>query len=81
MQGSWNNDNPHYRCVYPTEYGLANHTEHPRSVYVREELITGGANEAVTGPPPHVSRGLGSAAAWRRQTMTSRRYRPKCDPR
>lgn len=39
MQGSWNNDKPHYRCVYPTEYGLANHTEHPRSVYVREELI------------------------------------------
>jgi site-specific DNA recombinase len=39
MQGSWNNGKPHYRCVYPTEYGLANHTEHPRSVYVREELI------------------------------------------
>jgi site-specific DNA recombinase len=39
MQGSWNNNKPHYRCVYPTEYGLANHTEHPRSVYVREELI------------------------------------------
>jgi site-specific DNA recombinase len=39
MQGSWNNDKPHYRCVYPTEYGLANHTQHPRSVYVREELI------------------------------------------
>jgi hypothetical protein len=39
MQGSWNNGKPHYRCVYPTEYGLANHTSHPRSVYVREELI------------------------------------------
>jgi hypothetical protein len=39
MQGSWNNDKPHYRCVYPTEYALANHTEHPRSLYVREELI------------------------------------------
>jgi site-specific DNA recombinase len=39
MQGSWNNDKPHYRCVYPTEYGLANHTQHARSVYVREELI------------------------------------------
>jgi hypothetical protein len=25
MQGSWNNGRPHYRCVYPTEYGLANH--------------------------------------------------------
>jgi site-specific DNA recombinase len=39
MQGSWNNDKPHYRCVYPIEYGLANHTQHPRSIYVREELI------------------------------------------
>ena len=39
MQGSWNNDKPHYRCVYPTEYALANHTEHPPSLYLREELI------------------------------------------
>jgi hypothetical protein len=39
MQGSWNNDKPHYRCVYPTEYALANHTQHPRSLYIREELI------------------------------------------
>jgi site-specific DNA recombinase len=39
MQGSWNNEKPHYRCVYPTEYALANHTQHPRSLYVREEQI------------------------------------------
>ena len=39
MQGSWNNDKPHYRCVYPTEYALANHTHHPRSLYLREEQI------------------------------------------
>ncbi|MEU7871279.1 recombinase family protein [Dactylosporangium sp. NPDC049140] len=39
MQGSWNNDKPHYRCIYPTEYGLANHTTHPRSVYLREEQL------------------------------------------
>ncbi|GIH21411.1 hypothetical protein [Rugosimonospora africana] len=39
MQGSWNNDKPHYRCVYPTECGLANHTQHPRSIYLREESI------------------------------------------
>jgi hypothetical protein len=36
MQGSWNNDKPHYRCVYPVEYGLANQTQHPRSIYLRE---------------------------------------------
>jgi site-specific DNA recombinase len=39
MQGSWNNDKPHYRCVYPTEYGLANTTAHPRSIYLREEQL------------------------------------------
>ncbi len=39
MQGSWNNDKPHYRCVFPEQYALANKIPHPRSVYVREELI------------------------------------------
>ncbi|MFI6326496.1 recombinase family protein [Nonomuraea sp. NPDC050556] len=39
MQGSWNNGKPHYRCVFPKEYAQANSVEHPRSVYVREELI------------------------------------------
>jgi site-specific DNA recombinase len=39
MQGSWNNGKAHYRCVYPTEYALANQVDHPRSLYVREELI------------------------------------------
>lgn len=39
MQGSWNNDKPHYRCVYPTEYAQTNHTPHPRSTYLREEQV------------------------------------------
>jgi hypothetical protein len=39
MQGSWNNDKAHYRCTFPKEYAQANSVEHPRSVYVREELI------------------------------------------
>ncbi|WP_432830577.1 zinc ribbon domain-containing protein [Dactylosporangium sp. CA-092794] len=39
MQGSWNNDKPHYRCVYLAEYGLANHTTHPCSLYLREEQL------------------------------------------
>jgi len=50
MQGSWNNGKPHYRCVYPEEYALANHVHHPRSVYVREELIV-----------PHLDRWLARA--------------------
>jgi len=39
MQGSWNNGKPHYRCVFPDQYALANKIEHPRSLYVREELV------------------------------------------
>ncbi|MET7327445.1 zinc ribbon domain-containing protein [Nonomuraea sp. NPDC005650] len=39
MQGSWNNDKAHYRCTFPKEYAQANSVKHPRSVYVREELI------------------------------------------
>lgn len=39
MQGSWNNGKPHYRCSFPAEYGTANGLDHPRSVYVREELV------------------------------------------
>ncbi|GAA3714370.1 recombinase family protein [Nonomuraea antimicrobica] len=39
MQGRWNNGKPHYRCVFPREYAQVNHIDHPRSVYVREELI------------------------------------------
>ncbi|MEX5636355.1 zinc ribbon domain-containing protein [Parafrankia sp. FMc2] len=50
MQGSWNNGKAHYRCVYPDQYALANHVEHPRSVYVREELIV-----------PHLDRWLARA--------------------
>ncbi|WP_239342452.1 recombinase family protein, partial [Frankia sp. CiP3] len=50
MQGSWNNGKPHYRCVYPDQYALANHVHHPRSIYVREELIV-----------PHLDRWLARA--------------------
>src|SRR6266496_1389182 len=35
----WNNGKPHYRCVFPEQYALANQLQHPRSIYVREELI------------------------------------------
>jgi site-specific DNA recombinase len=39
MQGSWNNDQPYYRCTYPSEYARTNHVQHPRSVYLREAEI------------------------------------------
>jgi len=37
MQGQRNNGAAYYRCRYPNEYGLANRTEHPRNVYLREQ--------------------------------------------
>lgn len=39
MQGTWNHGRPHYRCRYPAEYGLANKTEHPKDVYLREDQV------------------------------------------
>lgn len=39
MQGSINHGLPHYRCRFPNEYALANHVEHPRAVYLRENQI------------------------------------------
>ncbi|WP_322779757.1 recombinase family protein [Frankia sp. Cas4] len=59
MQGSWNNGKPHYRCVYPDQYALANHIHHPRSVYVREELIV-----------PHLDRWLARVFTPPRLTAT-----------
>lgn len=37
MQGHRSNDIAYYRCRYPNEYGLANHIEHPRNIYLREQ--------------------------------------------
>ena len=39
MTGSINNGRPHYRCRFPAEYALANRIDHPKNVYVREDLI------------------------------------------
>lgn len=36
MQGSWNNQQPYYRCTFANEYATANHVQHPRSLYLRE---------------------------------------------
>lgn len=41
MQGSWNNDRPHYRCRFPTEYAIANKINHPIAVYLREDQVLG----------------------------------------
>jgi len=41
MQGTWNNDEPYYRCRFPGEYASANGIAHPRNVYLRESRLTG----------------------------------------
>ncbi|GFJ93414.1 hypothetical protein Prum_070560 [Phytohabitans rumicis] len=37
MQGQYSHDAAYYRCRYPAEYALANHVQHPRNVYLREQ--------------------------------------------
>jgi len=39
MQGSWNHDQAHYRCVVATEYALANNSDHPKALYLRESAV------------------------------------------
>jgi site-specific DNA recombinase len=39
MSGSWNHDQAHYRCGFPTEYAGAT-GKHPRWVYLRESEVT-----------------------------------------
>ena len=41
MQGHWANAAPYYRCAFATEYGLANHVQHPRNVTLRQDAILG----------------------------------------
>ncbi|MDJ0346549.1 recombinase family protein [Streptomyces sp. PH10-H1] len=41
MQGTWNNDEPYYRCRFPAEYASANEIDHPRNVYLREQSVVG----------------------------------------
>ncbi|MEU3465613.1 recombinase family protein [Streptomyces sp. NPDC006733] len=41
MQGTWNNDEPYYRCRFPAEYASANEIDHPRNVYLREQSVLG----------------------------------------
>lgn len=49
MQGTWNNDEPYYRCRFPGEYASANGIAHPRNVYLRESRLTGPLNAWLVG--------------------------------
>src|SRR5262249_41938175 len=39
MQGTWNNEQTYYRCMFPAQYALANKIDHPRTVYLREAEV------------------------------------------
>ena len=49
MQGSWNHEQPYYRCRYPTEYALPRRAQHPRTVYVREAQIVPSLDDWIAG--------------------------------
>lgn len=49
MQGSWNHEQPYYRCRYPTEYALPRGTQHPATVYVREAQIVPPLDDWIAG--------------------------------
>jgi site-specific DNA recombinase len=40
MQGTWNNGRPHYRCQFAAEYAAVKEIDHPKTVYLREDVIT-----------------------------------------
>ncbi|MFG1923292.1 recombinase family protein [Cryptosporangium sp. NPDC048952] len=48
MQGNFNNGRNHYRCRYPADYAAANHVEHPKAVYLREDVLAGPVDEWLT---------------------------------
>jgi site-specific DNA recombinase len=39
MQGQYAHGVAYYRCRFPQEYALANRIEHPRNVYLREDVV------------------------------------------
>jgi site-specific DNA recombinase len=39
MQGTWNNNQTYYRCMFPSQYARTSQLHHPRTVYLREAEI------------------------------------------
>ena len=48
MQGSWNNNQPYYRCKFPTEYAVSEE-QHAKTIYVREASILPPVDEWLAG--------------------------------
>ena len=48
MQGSWNHDQPYYRCKFPAEYAVTEQ-QHAKTVYVKEASILPAVDEGLAG--------------------------------
>jgi hypothetical protein len=40
MQGTWNHGLAHYRCTFAADYAVTSAVQHPKTNYVREDVIT-----------------------------------------
>lgn len=49
MQGSWNHDQAHHRCVLAAEYALATDSDHPKALYLREPVVVGPLDRWIAG--------------------------------
>jgi len=85
MQGNFNHGVPHYRCRFPNEYALANHLEHPRAVYLRENQIVPSLDRwlATTFTPDRIEDTLDRLADAQpdtdAETSTETRILAECD--
>jgi hypothetical protein len=48
MQGQYSHGVAYYRCRYPDQYALAHGIEHPRNVYLREDILIAPLDEWLT---------------------------------
>lgn len=48
MQGSWNHEQPYYRCKFPAEYAVTEE-QHAKTVYVKEASILPAVDEWLAG--------------------------------
>jgi site-specific DNA recombinase len=64
MQGTWNNSQTYYRCMFPAQYALASRIDHPRTVYLREAEVVPELDDwlATTLDPAHLADTLDDLA-------------------
>jgi hypothetical protein len=79
MQGNWNHGTAYYRCRFPNEYGLANHVEHPRTVYLKElEVVPSVDRSAPHWRPAPTPPSSGSGSGKSKPSGRPSRPAPSC---